>query len=159
MRKSPGKKPPGGAVKNNTPKPGEGLPRLSNQEELEFLHAMEDYKQKHNRPFPTWSEVLGVLRELGYVKPGRSDKKQRGRDWAARVSVLLQERDQLKLELAEVRKQRAEATLALGHLVFGPVPEIDKEALFREAATQPTLSELVAEIEAELLGMAKNAGA
>jgi hypothetical protein len=40
--------------------------------ELEFMQAMHDYKQSSGRMFPTWSEVLEVLRSLGYEKPGRS---------------------------------------------------------------------------------------
>jgi hypothetical protein len=40
--------------------------------ELEFMRAMQDYKQKSGRMFPTWSEVLEVLRSLGYEKPGRT---------------------------------------------------------------------------------------
>ncbi len=38
------------------------------QAELEFMLAMNDYKQKSGRMFPTWSEVLEVLRGLGYEK-------------------------------------------------------------------------------------------
>src|SRR5947208_3205183 len=37
-------------------------------EEWEFLQAMQAYKQSSGRMFPTWSEVLGVIRELGYRK-------------------------------------------------------------------------------------------
>lgn len=36
--------------------------------ELEFMRAMQEYKQSSGRPFPTWSEVLEVVRELGYRK-------------------------------------------------------------------------------------------
>jgi hypothetical protein len=36
--------------------------------ELEFMMAMNEYKQKSGRMFPTWSEVLEVLRSLGYEK-------------------------------------------------------------------------------------------
>ncbi len=48
-------------------------------EELEFINAMNAYKHAHDRPFPTWSEVLHVLRALGYsrssraLRPGESD--------------------------------------------------------------------------------------
>ncbi len=35
-------------------------------DEVEFLLAMERYKRK--RPFPTWTEVLRVLKGLGYRK-------------------------------------------------------------------------------------------
>lgn len=38
------------------------------QAELEFMNAMQAYKQKSGRMFPTWSEVLEVLRTLGYEK-------------------------------------------------------------------------------------------
>ena len=36
--------------------------------EIEFLQAMQAYKQSSGRMFPTWSEVLEVLRALGYKK-------------------------------------------------------------------------------------------
>ena len=37
-------------------------------EELEFMQAMQLYKQWSGRMFPTWSEVLEVLQGLGYSK-------------------------------------------------------------------------------------------
>lgn len=36
--------------------------------EREFIEAMHDYKQASGRMFPTWSEVLEVLKALGYAK-------------------------------------------------------------------------------------------
>lgn len=39
-------------------------------DELEFLKAMELFKRVH--PFPTWSEVLKVLKGLGYRKCGEA---------------------------------------------------------------------------------------
>lgn len=33
---------------------------------LEFIAAIERFKKQHSRPFPSWSEVLLVLRQLGY---------------------------------------------------------------------------------------------
>ncbi len=35
-------------------------------QEVEFMKAMDDYKRKSGRQFPTWSEVLEVIRSLGY---------------------------------------------------------------------------------------------
>src|SRR5947209_19244961 len=35
-------------------------------EEIVFMKAMDLYKRANRRPFPTWSEVLEVLRSLGY---------------------------------------------------------------------------------------------
>jgi hypothetical protein len=40
--------------------------------EMEFMQAMHEYKNSSGRMFPTWSEVLEVLRSLGYEKPGRT---------------------------------------------------------------------------------------
>lgn len=37
-------------------------------DEIEFMRAMDLYKRANRRPFPTWSEVLEVLRALGYRK-------------------------------------------------------------------------------------------
>lgn len=37
-------------------------------EEIEFMRAMDDYKRRSGRQFPTWSEVLEVLESLGYRK-------------------------------------------------------------------------------------------
>ena len=39
-----------------------------NDEEITFMKAMDQYKRDNRRPFPTWSEVLEVLRALGYRK-------------------------------------------------------------------------------------------
>ena len=36
--------------------------------ELEFMQAMQEYKQISGRPFPAWTEVLEVVRGLGYQK-------------------------------------------------------------------------------------------
>ena len=36
--------------------------------ELEFMQAMQEYKRTSGRMFPTWSEVLEVLKGLGYAK-------------------------------------------------------------------------------------------
>jgi hypothetical protein len=39
-----------------------------NTEEIEFMRAMDLYKRVSRRQFPTWSEVLEVLRAIGYRK-------------------------------------------------------------------------------------------
>ena len=36
--------------------------------EVEFMGAMDNYKRRSGRQFPTWSEVLEVLHSLGYRK-------------------------------------------------------------------------------------------
>jgi hypothetical protein len=35
-------------------------------DEVEFMNAMNLYRRKTGRNFPTWSEVLEVVRSLGY---------------------------------------------------------------------------------------------
>jgi hypothetical protein len=37
-------------------------------QEVEFMNALDDYKRKSGRMFPTCSEVLEVIQSLGYVK-------------------------------------------------------------------------------------------
>ncbi len=37
-------------------------------DEVAFMNAMDDYKRKSGRMFPTCSEVLEVIRDLGYVQ-------------------------------------------------------------------------------------------
>ena len=36
--------------------------------EIEFMTAMDKYRRENGRPFPTWSEVLEVVRSIGYEK-------------------------------------------------------------------------------------------
>ena len=43
-------------------------------DELEFMRALDDYKRTSRRMFPTCSEVLEVIRSLGYVKLGEDDE-------------------------------------------------------------------------------------
>lgn len=33
---------------------------------LEFIAAIDRFKKEHGRPFPSWSEVLLIVRQLGY---------------------------------------------------------------------------------------------
>ena len=42
-------------------------------EEIEFMNALDRYKRSSGRMFPTSSEVLEVLKMLGYQKPSRAD--------------------------------------------------------------------------------------
>ena len=39
-----------------------------NQEQFEFVMALNEYKKVNKRPFPTWTEVLDVIHALGYRK-------------------------------------------------------------------------------------------
>ena len=53
------------------------------EEQFEFLMAIDEYKRQNSRPFPTWTEVLEVIKALGYRKVAEpsalekaGDKKQ-----------------------------------------------------------------------------------
>ena len=37
-------------------------------EQFQFLMAIDEYKKKNARPFPTWTEVLEIITALGYRK-------------------------------------------------------------------------------------------
>ena len=37
-------------------------------EQFQFLMAIDEYKRLNTRPFPTWTEVLEVIKALGYRK-------------------------------------------------------------------------------------------
>ena len=37
-------------------------------DEIEFMQAMDEYKRRSGRMFPTCSEILEVIRDMGYVK-------------------------------------------------------------------------------------------
>lgn len=43
-------------------------PDKMSPEVIEFITAVDDYKRKNQRPFPSWSEVLEVVKKLGYKK-------------------------------------------------------------------------------------------
>jgi hypothetical protein len=36
---------------------------------LEFIDAVDKYRQKYSRPFPTWREVFYIFIQLGYERP------------------------------------------------------------------------------------------
>jgi hypothetical protein len=39
-----------------------------NAEQFQFVMAMDEYKRANKRPFPSWTEVLEVIKYLGYRK-------------------------------------------------------------------------------------------
>lgn len=43
-------------------------------QEIEFMQAMDAYKRSSGRMFPTCSEILEVLRDLGYQQIGIADE-------------------------------------------------------------------------------------
>lgn len=46
-----------------------------NNDEIDFMQALDAYKRSSGRMFPTCSEILEVVRDLGYVKLSAEDKQ------------------------------------------------------------------------------------
>lgn len=42
-------------------------------DELEFLKAMDAFKRVNRKPFPTYTEILGVLKKLGWRKQDKGE--------------------------------------------------------------------------------------
>jgi len=61
-----------------------------NEEQLEFLKAMDEYKRVNHRSFPTWTEVLDVILYLGYrkVAPIGEFKLSKGRQTPLRRTAV-----------------------------------------------------------------------
>ena len=47
-------------------------------QEIEFMRAMDEYKRNAGRMFPTCSEVLEVIRSLGYVQLSQDEREYLG---------------------------------------------------------------------------------
>ena len=47
--------------------------RVYSLDEVEFMNALEEFKRTSRRLFPSCSEILGVLRTLGYEKAVRAE--------------------------------------------------------------------------------------
>lgn len=43
-------------------------------EDMDFCRAIEAWKRKHGRPFPTWSDVLAVVKAIGYRRVAESQE-------------------------------------------------------------------------------------
>jgi hypothetical protein len=60
-------------------------------EEVEFMNAMDEYKRKNGRMFPTCSEVLEVIRSLGYVQISAAGRAMLATDGDLNVDVAVEE--------------------------------------------------------------------
>ena len=121
--------------------------RASN-EAIEFMEAMENYRRENRRPFPTWSEVLEVLRLLGYRKRGGAAAKETDGGWRRRCAELKAERDRLQLELLKLQEDYASVRKAVILLMREDV-EFDEEELLAQVGKGQSLEEFVSQLEAE----------
>jgi len=44
------------------------MDEAADAESLEFVQAIDAWKRSNGRQFPTWTEVLSIVKELGYQK-------------------------------------------------------------------------------------------
>jgi len=59
-------------------------------EQFEFLMAIDEYKRKNTRPFPTWTEVLEVIKALGYRKVAEPQPLQQFKNIPDQAEVVKQ---------------------------------------------------------------------
>lgn len=57
-------------------------------DEIEFMHALDEYKRANGRMFPTCSEILEVVRKLGYEKLDVNQTKVVAAPLASETDVL-----------------------------------------------------------------------
>jgi hypothetical protein len=59
------------------------------QEQFLFIMAIDAFKRVNNLTFPTWTDVLEVIRKLGYRKTMESELNLGGRaeDWTERADA------------------------------------------------------------------------
>ena len=64
------------SAKRRSPKEPEPDPELLELERTQFLRAMDRYKRKTGKTFPSWTEVLEVIRGLGWISPAKLDAER-----------------------------------------------------------------------------------
>jgi hypothetical protein len=59
------------------------------QEQFNFIMAIDAFKAANNKTFPTWTDVLEVIRKLGYRKtmPSELNLGKRVEDWTERADA------------------------------------------------------------------------
>jgi hypothetical protein len=58
-------------------------------DEIEFMQALDAYKRRSGRMFPTCSEILEVIRDLGYVRLSEDDCSTAGDKIAVSSAALV----------------------------------------------------------------------
>jgi hypothetical protein len=81
--------------------------------EIEFMGALEQYKRDNGRMFPTCSEVLEVIRSLGYVKLSPAELAVRQAVSTPEPEITLAEGDDdTALDIEEPQESSADFELA-----------------------------------------------
>ena len=66
------------SAKRRSPKEPEPDPELLELERLQFLRAMDSFKRRTGKTFPTWTEVLEVLRSIGWMSAVQLEQHKSG---------------------------------------------------------------------------------
>lgn len=61
--------------------------REYSDDEIQFMHALDAYKRTSGRMFPTCSEILEVIRALGYVRVSLAAAPEESAAQAAETAV------------------------------------------------------------------------
>ena len=80
--------------------------------EVEFMNALDEYKRKSGRMFPTCSEVLEVIRDLGYVQLTAAEKAAREAACKDSVDPAASEDDRVESEVGEALELSEEVRVA-----------------------------------------------
>ncbi len=82
------------------------------QEQFMFVMAIDAFKQANDKTFPSWTDVLEVIRKLGYRKtmPSELNLGKRAEDWTERADALSGV-DHIPAQLAVVVCRSGKATL------------------------------------------------
>ena len=48
------------------------------KDELEFVQAIEKYKKEKGKLYPSWTEILAIVKDLGYVQTAQKRKPNPG---------------------------------------------------------------------------------
>ncbi len=58
------------------------------KEQFLFVTAIDTYKRVNQKPFPTWTEILEIIRKLGYRKTMKSELNlPNSEDWTENADV------------------------------------------------------------------------
>jgi hypothetical protein len=139
-------------TKKNTPSRCKESNALANTaEEVAFLEAMDEYQKSKQRPFPTWSEVLEVVKSLGYSKEASTSRATfQEKELLAACAKLKEERDHLRLELSKLRAKHAEYSQMLYALTWEEIEIKSKKEMLAMVGKGQPLEEIIADLEAEL---------
>jgi hypothetical protein len=120
---------------------------IQSADETEFIRAINQYRAENKHSFPSWTEVLAVVRSLGYVKPGEDPAAAEvGRldlaDMRAEFgrAIAAESKLQFEVDVARFASEEREKRIAAMRTARNRLVGIARDAvdLFDEIATKPS---------------------